>query len=190
MASASLARRKILTGAGLDIIVDPADMDEGAFKRQNTTLNMSTMALGLATEKAKAVSKRHPDTVVIGADQTMVCGGTPYDKPPNLAAARYQLQALRGRAHTLHSAVSVIRDGDLLWSVVDDAHMTMRPFDDAFLDAYLAQSGDAVLSSVGCYRLEERGAHLFSHIDGDFFTILGLPLLPLLQFLRTEGVLH
>ena len=120
----------------------------------------------------------------------MDCDGTSYDKPATMAAARRHLQHLRGRMHTLHSAVCVVREGDVLWSTVEHAHMTMRDFGDAFLDEYLAQAGNAVLTSVGCYRLEGRGAHLFSHIGGDFFTILGLPLLPLLGFLREAEFLH
>ncbi len=148
------------------------------------------MAQGLATEKARITATRHPGAMVIGADQTMECDGTAYDKPAHMTAARRHLQQLRGRVHTLHSAVCIVRDQELLWSTVEDAHMTMRDFDNGFLEEYLAHAGKTVLTSVGCYRLEELGAHLFSHIDGDFFTILGLPLLPLLAFLREMEILH
>jgi len=127
---------------------------------------------------------------VIGADQTMACEGAAYDKPADMAAARTHLQQLRGRTHTLHSAVSIVRDGESLWAHLDDARLTMRDFGDDVLDDYLVQTGDAALTSVGCYRLEGLGAHLFTRIEGDFFTILGLPLLPLLGFLRQVEILH
>lgn len=169
-------------------------MDETAFKNLNESLSISELASGLAEEKALAVSERHAGSWVIGADQTMECpgecGGISYDKPVDLEQARRHLQQLRGKRHTLHSALCVVRDGDVKWSTVDSAHLTMRDFDDLFLDDYLSQSGDAVLTSVGCYRLEGLGSHLFSHIDGDFFTILGLPLLALLEFLREAEILH
>ncbi len=190
MASASSSRRDILVGAGLDITVDPAKIDEQAFKDRHCTLGLYDVARGLATEKAQSTAARHPGSIVIGADQTMECDGTAYDKPAHMTAARRHLQQLRGRVHTLHSAVCIVRDQEVLWSIVDDAHMTMRDFDNGFLEDYLTGSGKTVLTSVGCYRLEGTGAHLFSHIDGDFFTILGLPLLPLLGFLREMEILH
>lgn len=190
LASASAARRDVLSGAGLEFVVDPADVDEAAYKNHNPGLTNSALAPALAVEKARAVSPRHPGAIVLGADQTMECDGVCYDKPADMAAARRHLQHLRGRVHTLHSAICVVCDGEPLWSRVDDAHLAMRDFSDGFLDDYLATCGDAVLSSVGCYRLEAQGAHLFTRIDGDFFTILGLPLLPLLAFLRDGEFLH
>jgi len=177
-------------GAGLDFTIDPAKFDESGFKANHGTLSLSVLAQELAIEKTRAVSARHPVPMIIGADQTMECDGTSYDKPANMAAARCHLQHLRGRVHTLHSAVCVWFRGDVLWSTVEDAHMTMRNFGDGFLDEYLAQTGTAALTSVGCYRLEERGAGLFLHIEGDFHTILGLPLLPLLGFIREAELLH
>lgn len=137
-----------------------------------------------------SVSRRHPDDLIIGADQTMECDGVSYDKPVDTASAREHLRNLRGRMHVLHSAVCVVRNGSVLWSLVEPARMTMRDFDDAFLEDYLVQAGEGVLTSVGCYRLEGLGAHLFEHIKGDFFTILGLPLLPLLRYLRESEFLH
>jgi len=190
LASASTARRDVLLNAGLDILVDPADLDEAAFKNSQPGLLPARMAPELAVLKALAVSARRPGVMVIGADQTMECGGASYDKPADMETARRHLKQLCGRTHTLHSAVSVALDGSTLWSYVGDARMTMRDFDDTFLQGYLEQSGDEVLSSTGCYRLEGLGSHLFSRIEGDFFTVLGLPLLPLLEFLREVKFLH
>ena len=144
--------------------------------------------MALAELKAQRVSQRHKDALVIGADQMLQCGGIWFDKPPDLDHARGHLNALRGRTHELLSAVCVVRDGEVLWRHLESAQLTMRPFSDAFIDEYLAAAGDAVCASVGAYQLEGRGAQLFSCIKGDYFTILGLPLLPLLGFLVNHGV--
>ncbi len=124
----------------------------------------------------------------MGSDSTLACNGRLFDKPPTLEAARKQLLALRGQTHELFSSVVVARSGARLWHWNERAMLTMRPFTEAFLDAYLARAGEAVLTSVGAYQLEGLGAHLFSRVDGDYFTILGLPLLPLLSFLAGHGV--
>ena len=143
----------------------------------------------LAREKAKAVSAKHPDRMVLGADQTLALGQRRFSKAPNRAVAREQLAALRGKTHTLHSAVAVMRGGAALFEHVDAAHLTMRTFSDAFLDSYLDAVGDTALASVGGYQLEGTGIQLFERVEGDHFTVLGLPLLPLLDWLRHAGLL-
>jgi len=165
-------------------------MDEAASRNERPEMSPDETAAHLAFEKAKIVSRRHQNTFVIGADQTMECDGRSFDKPRDMMEARRHLTYLRGRTHVLHSAVCVIRDQKMLWSTVQDARLIMRDFDDGFLDEYLEQAGESILTSVGCYRLESHGAHLFSAIEGDFFTILGLPLLPLLGFFRNAEILH
>ena len=142
----------------------------------------------LAELKALKVSGRHAGALVIGADQVLTCEGRFFSKPETVAAAREQLLQLAGRAHVLSSAVCVARDGAIVWRDVQEARLTMRAFSDTFLDAYLAQAGADILGGVGAYHVEGLGIQLFSRIDGDTFTILGLPLLPLLDFLRTHGM--
>lgn len=179
-----------MKGAGLEFVIDPADIDETALKLANADFAPDDIASYLAREKAMVVSKRHSGALVIGADQTMTCDGVSFDKPTDLGKAREHLKHLRGRAHTLHSAVCLVRNQKPVWSTRENAYLTMRDFDDEFLASYLAEAGETVLTSVGCYRLEGLGAHLFEKIDGDFFTILGLPLLPLLGYLREAEILH
>jgi septum formation protein len=192
LASASATRAGILQQAGLDVIADPADIDEAqakaAFRRER--LDAAGCAEALAEAKAKTVSCRHPSAIVIGADQLLVAGERWFDKPASLGEAREQLLALRGREHELVTAVCASRDGAMIWHFVDRSRLVMRSFTDAFLEAYLASVGRDVLSSVGAYRLEGPGAQLFARIDGDYFSILGLPLLPLLNFLRSHDVLE
>jgi len=146
------------------------------------------IAASLAETKALKVSRTRPG-LVIGADQTLEFEGGLYDKAPDLAAARERLMALRGKPHQLHAAVVVAEDGEIVWRDLAVATLTMRSFSPAFLEHYLATEGEAALGSVGCYRLEGPGAQLFSAIEGDYFAILGLPLLGLLEFLRGRGVL-
>jgi septum formation protein len=191
LASASAARRALLTGAGLDVLRDPANIDEAAVKAafRCERLGAANCAQALAEAKAKNVSPRHPGAVVIGADQLLVADECWFDKPSSLVEGRMQLLALRGREHELVTAACVVRDGAALWRFVDRPRLVMRSFSEAFLEAYLAAAGDDLLSSVGAYRLEGPGAQLFASIDGDYFSILGLPLLPLLDFLRAQGVL-
>ncbi len=166
---------------------DPSTVDEESVKIRLADHDTPSLALALATAKAEQVSARHPATLVIGADQCLDSDGRRFDKPADMAAARDQLLALRGRTHHLHSAVAAVIDGRTVWRHVGDARLTMRDFSDAFLDAFLTGTGTDALGSVGAYRLEDRGIQLFSAIDGDYFTILGLPLLPLLDFLRQTG---
>ena len=145
-------------------------------------------AEALARAKAEAVSPRHSGALVIGADQILECAGTWFDKPPDAKAAARQLESLCGRTHRLVSAVCVVRDGGRLWHMVEAARLTMRPLSEAAIAAYLEKAGPEALDSVGAYRLEGLGAQLFSEIEGDYFAILGLPLLPLLAFLRQHGI--
>lgn len=188
LASGSRVRAALLESAGVDFEIDPADIDEAAIKAQLDT-GGDAVAARLADEKACTVSARHPDAFVVGADQVLSCDGHLFDKPSNLNQARANLLVFRGRSHILHSALCVARGGTAVWRHSARATLTMRNFSDGFLDAYLGKLGDKVLTSVGCYQLEGLGVQLFEKIDGDYFTILGLPLLPLLDFLRGENVL-
>jgi len=189
LASASQARRALLTAAGLDLVVDPAAVDEATLKASLAAegAGPAEIAEALAELKASRVSSRHPGRLVIGADQILECEGRSFDKPADRAAARLQLSALRGRRHSLYSAALAMRDGHRLWHHVGRADLTMRAFGDSFLDSYLDRAGSAATASVGAYQLEGLGAQLFARIEGDYFTILGLPLLPLLEFLRGVG---
>lgn len=192
LASASAGRAALLTGAGISFSIEPAHIDEAAIKAKFSSKGKSdaqALAGYLSEEKARAVSARHKDAFVIGADQILSCAGRLFDKPANLAEARANLAFLRGRKHTLHSSVSVARAGEIVWRHTAHTTLVMRAVTDRFLDEYLTQAGDKVLSSVGCYQLEGPGVQLFEEIDGDYFTILGLPLLPLLAFLRAETML-
>jgi septum formation protein len=190
LASRSKARRALLEGAG--VTFDPVDVavDEDAVKADLAAHRLDPKATALALAQAKAVeTSQQIDGLVIGADQTLDLGGELVGKAPDLGAARERLKALRGKKHRLHSATAVAERGDLLWTDVRTATLTMRKFSDLFLDRYLARNEEAALHSVGCYQLEGEGVQLFDRIDGDYFTILGLPLPPLLEFLRTKGVI-
>ena len=191
LASASPARAALLQAAGIPIIVDVAAIDEAEVKASLRAMcaEPAAVAEALAELKAQRVSRRHPGSLVIGADQVLECDGVLFDKPTDVAAARNQLLTLRGRRHQLVSAVVLSRDGQRVWHHVDRANLTMRDFSTSFLDQYLRAAGEAALASVGAYQLEGVGAQLFARIDGDYFTILGLPLLPLLDILREHGVL-
>ena len=190
LASASPSRRQLLASAGLVFEVEPSGVDEDEIKRSLMGERAAPQAIAetLAELKARRVSARHPASLVIGADSTLACNGRQFDKPPTLAAAREQLLVLAGQTHELCSSVVVARAGVRLWHCNDQARLTMRSFTEAFLDAYLARAGEAVMTSVGAYQLEGLGAHLFSRVDGNYFTILGLPLLPLLSFLAGHGI--
>ena len=189
LASASPSRRQLLANAGLVFTIEPSGIDEDEVKRSlGSRAAPQELASTLAEMKAVKVSARHPDAMAVGADSTLACNGRMFDKPPDLAAARKQLQTLRGQTHELFSSVVVARGGARLWHWSERARLTMRPLNDGFIDSYLARAGDDVLTSVGAYQLEGLGAHLFSRVDGDYFTILGLPLLPLLSFLAGHGI--
>ncbi|GAK43710.1 maf protein [Tepidicaulis marinus] len=188
LASASQVRADLLHGAGLpfDICVSPVDEEEA---KQRLSSEPDALAMELARLKACAVSLDTPATLVIGADQVLSCEGKKFDKPRDMKEARKNLSFFRGKTHTLHSAVTLALDGEIVWSHGDRAHLTMRDFSDAFLDHYLRQAGEKILKSVGCYQLESVGVQLFEKIDGVYFTILGLPLLPLLEELRARKVI-
>jgi septum formation protein len=184
LASRSDVRGKILAAAGLRIEIRPSQLDERAEESRVGAIDAAAAARHLARAKADAVAKMVPGRMVLGADQTLARGNVRFGKPADRAQAAEQLRALRGRTHELHSALALVRDGTTLFTCVDTAKLTMRDFSDRFLDDYLDMSGASALSSVGAYQLEGIGIHLFERVEGDFFTILGLPLLPLLVFLR------
>lgn len=191
LASASTARAALLRDAGIDFTTDPADIDETAIKCEHRTrgADAEACALALAAAKAAVVARRHPEALVIGADQLLVCGGKWFDKPRDLAEAAEHLRRLRGRDHILVTAVCLYEDGKKLWQAIAVPRLAMRPFGDAFLAGYIEAEGKTVLGSVGAYRIEGRGVQLFARIEGDHFAILGLPLLELLDCLRERGVL-
>jgi len=191
LASTSASRARILAGARVPFLVVPADIDESALKatllKQNKT--GQEVAQALAEAKAIDISKVRPNALVLGADQVLEFGGELLSKCADLAAARALLQRLRGRQHRLISALALAEAGKVVWTHSEAASLTMRAFSDAFLDAYLSAEGSAVLDGVGCYRLETMGAQLFARVEGDYFSILGLPLQPLLAELRLKGVI-
>ncbi len=187
LASESEIRRAVLQAAGMPVEVRPADIDERAVERQAEAGDPAAAATQLAREKARAVAVAMPGRVVVGADQTLALGQQRFSKPRDRAGARAQLLALRGRRHGLHAAVAVVKDGEVLFAYCGTAFLTMRKFSDAFVDTYLDRVGDAALQSVGGYQLESAGIQLFESVDGDHFTILGLPLMPLLDFFRGRG---
>ena len=189
LASRSEARGKILAAAGLPFEVRPAELDERAVEAELNPSNAAAAARLLARAKAEAVAKTAPGRLVLGADQTLARGDQRFSKPADRAEAAEQLRALRGRTHELHSALALVNGGAVLYSHVDTARLTVRDFSDAFLDDYLDMMGNHALASVGGYQLEGIGIHLFERVEGDYFTILGLPLLPLLAFLREKGLI-
>ena len=189
LASKSRARQALLANAGISFEVVPAEIDERAVQQASGLAAPDAIAALLAREKALAVSKGHAGGFVVGADQTLALGERLFSKPAGRAEAAEQLGALAGHRHELHSAVAVARDGKIIFADASTAGMTMRRLGKAEIDAYLDRAGDAVTSSVGAYQLEGLGVHLFERIEGDHFTILGLPLLPLLAFLRSQQLL-
>jgi septum formation protein len=190
LASQSRARQMLLANAGISFEAVPADIDERALQKNSGLSAPGEIASLLAREKASFVSSKNPDRYVVGADQTLALGNRLFSKPAGRAQAAEQLRLLAGHTHELHSAVAVARDGKILFSDVVVARMTMRRLGVSEIEAYLDQAGQAVTTSVGAYQLEGLGVHLFERIEGDHFTILGLPLLPLLAFLRGEGLLN
>lgn len=190
LASQSPARKMLLANAGISFEAVPADIDERSVQTNSGLSAPGEIAGLLAREKACSVSSKNPGRYVVGADQTLALGNRLFSKPSGRAQAAEQLRLLAGGTHELHSAVAVARDGKIVFSDVGVAGMTVRRLDESEIEAYLDQAGQAVMTSVGAYQLEGLGVHLFERIDGDHFTILGLPLLPLLAFLRGEGLLN
>jgi septum formation protein len=189
LASRSAARKSLLEAAGIPIEVRAADIDERAVEARAGDPGPAQVANLLAESKARAAAAGWPGRIVLGADQTLALDTRRFDKPDNRASAREQLRALAGRSHELHSAVVVAADQDVLFACVQSARLTMRTMSDQFIETYLDAIGSQALTSVGSYQLEGFGIHLFERIEGDHFTILGLPLLPLLAFLRRYRLL-
>jgi septum formation protein len=184
LASKSDIRGKILAAAGLRFEIRPAQIDERAVEAAAKPPDPAAAARLLARAKAEAVASSMPGRPVLGADQTLAQGTERYTKPRDRNDAVRQLRSLRGRTHELHSALALVRDDEVLFTCVDTARLTMRDLSDRFIDNYLDMAGDLALGSVGGYQLEGIGVHLFERVEGDYFTILGLPLMPLLKFLR------
>jgi septum formation protein len=189
LASQSRARQALLANAGFDFEAIPADIDERKIQYDSGLSQPGQIALLLAREKALAISSVHPERSVIGADQTLALGSQLFTKPAGRSQAADQLRVLAGKTHELHSAIALARDSKALFETVSVARMTMRELTETEIQAYLDAAGTAVTTSVGAYQLESLGVHLFERIEGDHFTILGLPLLPLLAFLRSEKLL-
>jgi len=188
LASRSSARRALLEAAGIPLELHPADLDERALER-GASLAPGAVAQFLSREKAAAVSRARPGRLVLAADQVASLGAQRFSKPADRAIARAQLSMLSGRSHELHSAITFAQDETVLFEHVEVARLTMRPLSEAFLDAYLDAAGSAVTASVGAYQVEGLGIQLFEHIEGDYFTVLGLPLISALDFLRRRGCL-
>jgi septum formation protein len=189
LASRSEARRMLLAAAGIPIEVQAADIDERALEKDALSGDPKVIAALLAREKAAAVERRQSGRLVLGADQVLAFDGKCFAKPADRAAARAQLRMLCGRAHELHSAVAIVQDGTVVFEYVATARLSMRAFSDRFVDEYLDAAGHAAMRSVGAYQIEGLGAQLFDRIEGDYFTILGLPLMQVLEFLRQHGSL-
>ena len=189
LASRSVARRAVLEAAGIPVEPHPADIDERGLEKNAALQAPAAVAALLARQKAAVVAALHPGRLVLGADQTLALESARFAKPGDLAAARAQLSALRGRTHELHSAIALVRDTTVVFEYVDTARLTMRAFSDKFLDFYLDTVGQGATASVGAYQMEGPGIQLFERIDGDYFTILGLPLMATLDFLRRYGCL-
>ncbi len=189
LASKSSVRRALLEAAGIPLKIEPAAIDERAIESSKAaSASAGNVALLLAREKALEVAGRKSKSTVLGADQTLALGARRFSKPANALAAREQLKALAGKTHELHAAVAVAQGGEIVFETVATARLTVRPLSESFLDAYLAAAGERVSSSVGAYQLERLGVHLFERVEGDHFTILGLPLLPLLAYFRSAGL--
>jgi len=188
LASGSGVRTRLLKNAGLIFDVIPSTVDEDVLKRAQQDASVEDLAMILARAKAAEVAAKYPEALTIGADQILECDGKRFDKPKDRAEAASHLRMFRGRAHRLITACVVYRGGEEIWRHTSIPKLSMWAFDDAFIDTYLTEAGDGVLTSVGAYQLEGLGVHLFERIEGDYFSILGLPLLPLLSFLRLKGL--
>jgi septum formation protein len=189
LASRSRVRQALLENAGIPLDICPADLDERRLEAGAASQAPGTVAAHLAREKARAVAKSRPGALTLGADQTLALGAVRFSKPADIESAREQLRTLSGKTHELHAAIAFVRDGAVLFEYVGIARLTMRALSDEFLDTYLKCAGAAATASVGAYQLESFGIQLFERIEGDYFTILGLPLLQALQFLRRQGCL-
>lgn len=192
LASTSASRKALLAAAGVPFEAVAPAVDEDALKARMRQAGKPVgpgMATALARAKAVSVSNRHEDALVIGADQILVCDGEAFDKPSSITEARIQLERLRGQTHRLLTSVAVAERARVIWSAKVQSRLTMRTFSDPFLSSYLRSEGKSVTESVGAYRLEGRGLQLFSAVEGDYFSILGLPLLRLLEYLRSRGAL-
>lgn len=191
LASKSAPRRTLLEAAGIPLVVDPADIDERAAETASPAeaAQPEGAALLLARAKAMETAKRNPGKAVLGADQTLALGARRFSKPKSREGAHEQLRMLSGRTHALHSGITIVCDRDVLFETVSSAHLTMHAMSDAFLDAYLDAAGERVMQSVGGYQLESLGVNLFEKIEGDHFTILGMPLMPLLAYFRKSGMI-
>ncbi|WP_291843745.1 nucleoside triphosphate pyrophosphatase [Maricaulis sp.] len=189
LASGSQIRAQILKQAHIPFEVIKADVDESVIKSERTDLDPRDMALCLAEAKAIPVSQDHPEALVLGADQTMELDGELLDKLPDAALARERLTRMRGRPHFLHSGLAILQAGQVIWSLQQTSTIHVRDFSDDFLDGYLQNAGDALTASVGAYAYEGLGAQLFERVEGDYYAILGLPLLPVAAVLRDQGVL-
>jgi septum formation protein len=192
LASGSAARARMLRDAGVEVVLHPVALDEEEVRQACKAEGMDAAATAetLAWMKADRAARHHPGALVIGADQMLDLNGEWLEKPTSETGLRDQLQKLRGKRHELLSGVVAVRDGERLWHAVERARLLVRPFSDDFLEWYVAAAGQGVLQSVGGYHLESLGSQLFSRVEGDYFTVLGLPLLPLLSFLRENGVLR
>ena len=193
LASGSATRRAMLLAAGVTFDVVPADVDEPAVRHQlvaeDAGVTPAELAQALAAAKSKEVSRRYPGAIVIGSDQVLECDGEIFFKPGDASGVRTTLEKLTDRTHSLHAAVALSSSGRVGWAACDTARLTMRRLSPAFIDDYVARTGEAVLGSVGAYQIEGLGVQLFDHIEGNHFTILGMPLLPLLSELRAQGEL-
>ncbi len=189
LASRSAARRTLLETAGVPVEVRPADIDERSLETGVPSKTPAAVAALLARQKALAVAALHPARLVLGADQVLALDAKLFSKPADRTTARAQLRALSGRTHELHAAIAFVRDATVVFENVGTARLTMRSFSDRFLDAYLEAVGSAATASVGAYQIEGLGIQLFERVEGDYFTVLGLPLLTALDFLRRHGCL-
>ncbi|MBT5185800.1 MAG: septum formation protein Maf [Kordiimonadaceae bacterium] len=192
LASKSISRQKILAAAGLEAVIISSNIDENIIKNDMTIKGAKTTEISekLAQQKALKISKDHPDDIIIGGDQILVCEGRSFDKANTIKEAKENLQFFRGKTHELITSICIIKNQEVIWTYTTCPKLTMRDFSDDFLDIYVENAQEALLHSVGCYFIEESGSQLFSKIKGDYYAILGMPRLPLLSKLRELGVLE